>query len=111
MTLEQFAKQRGLPLFIQKIERSTTFRCNGHKIDKKYEKKWTFEIRSPLIAHSLYYERNPKPKSGCTGGSVSNGHDKTRKEARENLLKHIRGVTLYSGTGRSLTAEVPPDLQ
>jgi hypothetical protein len=59
----------------------------------------------------LYYERNPTPGNGCAGGSVPTGKGKTRKDARDDLVKKLRGVVLKTGVDFDYKAAVPEELQ
>lgn len=110
MTLEEFARKYEFPLLVECVVTKSTFRY-ARKIDRRSEKRWTYEICSPFIAHSLYYERKSVNRNCSTGGSVPSGHGTMRKDAREDLLKHIRRVMLYTGMERSHKVAVPEDLQ
>jgi len=95
MTLESFCVQHDL--YLRFIETLTTTRVTGRKnpddssrkeIHKRSE--WSFWLLPPVLDRRIRVIF----RNGSGSGTLLSSYGKTKKEARDNLLKRIRGSVL-----------------
>ncbi len=93
-TLESFVEKNGMRLTVVKTVTATTAfpparaGRTGKALTRKTETEWAYELSPPALMRTYTVCR---PQSHLT---LTPGRGTTRREAREDLLRAIRGGTL-----------------
>lgn len=105
--LETFAKKNRIRIVFEQITIERILVKDGEEsVTKKVN--WSCDLLPPLLGQGFSYSRSTP--GGAISGTLFPTHGETRKQVRDAMVKHIRGIKLQTGHKSDLIFKVPDDL-